>query len=253
MAVVGLLAVGGLSACRSYAGTAAFIGDTRVSIAQVDSVEASIPAAVIKANNVTTSVGQQVVAQYETFLNLMQKYAKENNLGAPTVPASAVTAEGQQLGLTAAEAQKNGFAQLIAAVTTWESYLVSKTPKRASTQADYQSLYNELVKAGTLPATTSFAQVASTLQTEVPDLGGINDLRDGLNAAAKKYDVTVNPRYLGACSKAPCAGFEIPLLQVNDQTNQIAFAGAYVEMGGDATPAVLDSPTPTPPAAAAAQ
>ncbi len=254
--VCGLLAVTALSACRTDAGSAAFVGPTRITQDQVSSVESQIPAAILQASGGTSDAdARQFVLSYQTMLALMKQYAKDNKLGTPSSSdtAQALAAEGQSLGINATDLPKNQFAKLVTDVALWVNYLEAKTPQRAGTDADYRALFNELVMAGTIPAGTTYAQVKPVFQQEAPQLGGILDLQKELNNAAKDYGVSINPRYIPSCSKQNCSGLEFALLRVNDQQNQISFDGAYVKLGGDASPAVLDVPTPVVTQAAAAQ
>jgi len=243
--------MGALSACRSDAGTAAFVDNTRITADQVDATESAIPTEVLTSGQVPLNVARQVVIQDQTFLALMKQYAKDNKLGAPSVTSDELTVAGQSFNLNAAESQTNKWVQLVVNTAVWQNYLLSKTPTRPTTDADYKALYQELVTTGVLKSTVTFAQVQQTLQNEAPGFGNAVDLRAKLDAAAKTYDVSVNPRYLTTCTKAPCAGFEVPLLNIDDQQTQVSFKGVYVQLGGDATPAVLDLPTPAPSAAAA--
>ena len=243
---MGALALTALSACRNDSGAAAFVDQTKITSSYVDGVVNSVPAEVLTKLGATKAALQENVAESATFSAVAKQFAKDKGYSTPPTSPSAVTQVAQGYGLPA----NNAFVKLTVEASTWRAYLLSKQPTRAATEAEYQQVFADASKEGVVPAGTTYEAARSELQQIAPDTGTASALRADLAAAIKKYDVSVNPRYTGTCSRSACTGLEFPIQVVQLPNSGGAFYANFVNMGGTANPAVLDLPTPAAAAAA---
>jgi hypothetical protein len=254
--VLSLLALGGVSACRNDAGAASYVGDTKVTQDYVNNAVNSVGEKKLTAAGLPLPQARTLMAQYATFNDLAAKYAKEKGYDAPPPDVETVANAAKALDVP----ESNLFVQTYAQGTAWTNFLLSKQPNVAATDADYHQVYDELVKIGALPSTTSYESVKSQLAQAVPNASAGVALSNDLNKAAKRYDITINPRYAAPCtqpepaaggmSPPPCGGLSFPLGYIQSQSGSIPLF--VVRMGGTATPAVFDIPTPQASATAPA-
>ena len=244
---LGALAVGALSACRTEAGAASFVGNTKISESFVDNVAASVPAAA----QIPKDQVRALAVDYQTFNVLAAKLAKDKGWGTATASADEVQQFGQQLGLSAGAAQDNAFIQVLTQADAWKSLLASKvTPAKPTPDAERQ-VYDNLVASQAVDPSTPFASVQGQIaQIQVfPQAMG---LQNELEKAAKTYDVSINPRYAQPCTdaskvtSATCSAFEIPLLQIQGQSGQ-AIPALYLRIGENG-PGVIDQVQASPAA-----
>jgi hypothetical protein len=241
---MGLIAVGALSACRTDAGTAVFVGNHSISEAQVDKAVADLPAGVIQNDN----DARNLMASTAAFNEVAKRLAKDKGYGTATPTSEELTSFGAQYKLTPAQAAKNSFIVTYAQALAWRDLLLSKMPNKAPTEAGLMEAYANLAGAGAITPGTSYA----TVKPEIAGIQGIGqaiELQSEMDATAKRYDITVNPRFVPSCSKAPCAGLTFPLLEVSSTDGSQTFEVLFFNMGTSTNPVVLDSPAPPQPAA----
>jgi hypothetical protein len=237
---MGALAAGGLSACRTYSGSAAYIGDTRITTTQVDSTIASLP----KGSPVPAAEAQQLTLAYSALNAVAAKVGAQTGVATPKPDATEVSQIASQLKVPA----NNKFVQLIAQGDAWLNALLAKAPKVTPTDADLMLVYNTLIADGTVfqgGPTPSFTDIRPQLQ-QIPNLDQGLGLYQQMSAAAKSSDITINPRYAASCTQIPCPSLEIPVFTVQLASGQTVTALA-VPLDDESHPVALD-PTPTPSA-----
>jgi hypothetical protein len=139
---------------------------------------------------------RQRVVQFILFNELARRYAAEKGL-AFTAPD--YTSLAPQLGLPA----DNPYVKLAADSDAYRTLLLTKVSAAIPTEADLVDAYARVKKAS--PDAPSYAELKPQL-VALPDLGQGIALRAELDAAMKRYGVTLNPRY---------EPIEIPLIVVS--------------------------------------
>jgi hypothetical protein len=114
------------------------------------------------------------------------------------------------------------------------------------TDAELRAVYDNLVDQGVIKD-TPFNEV----KPQIAAISNLNEaiaLKRAFEGTAKKYDVSVNPRYTGTCTKAPCDAIKIPLLPVQLQDGSQVVA-VYIQFDTEPSPAVIDGTPPATPTA----
>lgn len=234
IAAVGVIAVGSLTACRTDAGTAAYVSDTRITDEQVNKIVSSIPAGLAETSNARLAVVNDLV-----FNTATAKYAASQGIAKPPITDAArgQVAQNFQIDNNAAN---RPLIDLEAETNEWMALLLAKAPTSAPSDADLMELFNEL-KAD-FPAGTTFAQAKPTL-LQVPNLPQGLAVRNQLQPAFKTYNISINPRYANNCTKAPCAGPFIPLVQVQGADGNSIDVVTLPLTGANASPPAVDLPS----------
>lgn len=235
---MGALAVGGLTACRTDSGSAAYVGNTRISNADVDGIVASLP----KNGPVTAEEARQLTITYGAFNALAAKVAASKGLGTAKPDKTEITGIASELKVD----PSNKFVQTIAQGDAWRTLLMSKAPKVTPNDVELKQIYQNLVSAGNVFQGTppSFEEVRSELLT-IPDLDQGVGLYREMTAAAAKSNISVNPRYAAPCTASPCASLEFPVFAVALQSGQ-SVTVLNLQLDDEAHPVVVDqTPAPT--------
>jgi hypothetical protein len=242
VAAIGVLALGGLAACRTDAGTAAYVGNTRITDSQVESVVKLVPSNLPDASAVRVGVVNDFV-----FNAVAAKYAASKGISAPAVTDD-VRAEAAQALQVSNDAKHRPLIDLEAQANQWKQALLSTAPNTPPTDADLMTAFNN-VKAA-IPGVT-FEQ----LKPQILQLQGLSQavaLRNQMASAIKGYDISISPRYANNCVKAPCPGTYVPLLQAQGQAGTLDVVTLPLTQD-NATPAVVDQPAPATQAPAPQQ
>jgi hypothetical protein len=242
---MGALAMSVLTACRTNAGAAVLIGNTTISEAQIDKAVAGLPSGVAG----TTADARNFLTSIKAFNEVARRLAKDKNYGSVTPTSADITSLGAQLKLDPAASAKNEFVLDYAQAVEWRTLLLSKMPDKAPTEAGLMEAFANLTNQQAFQAGTTYAQAKPTIATQIPGLGQAIELQSELEATAKTYDITVNPRYFPACSHAPCGALSFPVFEFTPPGGSQQFEILFLQMGESASPAVLDSPAPPQPAA----
>lgn len=235
-----------LAGCQADAGTAAYIGNTRITNAMVDRTADSVsnvPGATVADLRLST-------LENLAFIQIAQRYARLKGYPAPAVTADQLDAYGTSLQLSPAEARTNPFVVSTATARAWTSFLLSKTPSVTPTDAELLDIYQRAVAAG-LADPNSFETIKPQIAS-VDGLGAAIALQRDLEAQMRRYGVQTSPRYQIACTKAPCAPIEYPLLLLQTQDGSSSFHAVVLPLSAPvASPAVLDAPVTAVPQAPA--
>jgi hypothetical protein len=247
---IGLTAIGLLSACRMDAGSAAFVGNSRITEAYVDKVASSVPQS---ATSISVNQARDLAVTYTTFNALAEHIAKDKGYARPAPTTEQISTIVTDFNIPVAQSSTNEFVKVLAQANAWENFLAGKAASVTPTDPELKQVYDNLVAQGVITPTdpgSSFSELKSAI-AGLQGIGNAVTLQRQLEVAAKKYDLDINPRYAISCTVAPCSAIQIPLLpvQLQDGSSKI---GLYVRLGGDALPVVLDSPAPAAPATAAA-
>jgi polyhydroxyalkanoate synthesis regulator phasin len=237
-----VVAMGLLSACREDAGSAAFVGNTRITEAYVDKVAGAVP---VTPTGISATQARQLAITYTTFNALAAHIAQDEHLARPVPTADQTSTIVTDFSIPAADASSNEFVKVLAQANAWENLLASKAAAAKPTDAELKQVYDNLVAQGVITEGESGAAF-SDLKSQIAGLQGLGNaitLQRQLEVAAKKYDLEVNPRYAGECTVAPCSALQIPLLpvQLQDGTSK---TGLYVRLDGNTDPVVLDKTVP---------
>jgi hypothetical protein len=239
---MGALALGGLSACRTDAGSAGFVGNSRITDSHLESIAsgAGTPAAVPK------SAVEGAALQNIIYNDVAARYAKEHGVKTPAVTSAQLTAVAQEFG----SKLTSEFTKIAAQADAWNVALTGDTKAVTPTDAELMAIYQRAVTANVAPPNQFAATKPEILA--VPDLGQAVGLQRALDAAVRRYNVSINPRFQPACASTPCDEFSIPVLQLENQSGAVFNAVVLPLDPAGAEPPVLDQPTPAPSTSAAA-
>lgn len=244
IAALGVLAVSALAACRTDAGTAAWVGNTRISDDQVDTIAESIPSKVLDPASARVFTMTELV-----FNEAAARYAKSKGIAAPAVTDTTRSTVAQQLGI-ANDPNKFPVVALHAMTNEWLALLLAQQPSTAPSDADLQALFNEL-KVDFPPGTT-FDQARQTL-LQVPNLPQAVSLRNSMTPSLKSDNIQISPRYANNCTKAPCPAPAVPLAYVTTSDGTQINVVVLPLTSSNASPAAIDLPATTSNTAAPTQ
>jgi hypothetical protein len=216
----GALTLTALTGCRLEAGSAAFVGGTRFTQAQVDGMLAAYTRDGGQLPDTARPQARKSVAGELVFVALARRYAQEKGYPDPTFDYSSAAS---QSSLPASDPYLQMHVQALA----YQQLLLSKADALTPSEADYREMYQRLVDGG-LSAT--YAQIRPELQ-QISGIGQGLSLRNALTAAVKRYNVVVNPVY---------GDIEYPLVQVSG-TSGGTFVLVSLPLGTGGSPAVVDA------------
>jgi hypothetical protein len=189
-AVAGALALAALTGCRFESATdAAYVGDTRYTLADIDRAINTLKADGADLSNVDQgALRQQFIVRF-VFRDVAKRYAQEKGYPAPSVDYNSIA---QSTGLPVSDP----YVQVRAQDEAYVKLLMSKVAPVQPTDADYHDAYELLLSQQAVSAGTE-DQVKPQLQQSLSDtIGQGVALRNELTAAMTRYDTSVNPRYL---------------------------------------------------------
>lgn len=244
VAALGVLAAGALAGCRSETGTAAYVGDTRITEAHIDSVVDTVRIDGLDVTNDVRGNLRQYAVRNLAFIALAEQYAASKNITLkPLTDAQAVQFVQGRFNLppTAASAQ---FFRDWAQADLDETTLVAAETPVTPTDQQLRDIYARGVAGGVTAA--PYPQVKAQIEN-ITGLGQALALQAGLAKIGQGNDIQVNPRYYPAQQLGrPAEGLDYPLIQVQNSNGQ--FVDIVVAPLGKPDPApVVDAPqTPTP-------
>lgn len=238
IAAIGVLAGGAVTACRSDAGAAAWVGGTRISSSQVETIAGAVP-----NQGADRSSARVTVVTLKVFNTAAAKFAASRHIDAPAVTDAQINQAASAQRVDPADIPaRRPWLELVVTTNGWVSALTSSEPAATPTEADYQRLFTEL-QADFQPGTT-FSQAKQTFQ-QIPGLAQGIALRNELEPVLKSYHISISPRYANACAAAPCPAPYIPLVQVQGPNGPIDVVNlALTER--NASPAAIDLPASVP-------
>jgi hypothetical protein len=234
---LGAVALGGLAACRNEAGTAAYVGDTRITYDQVNAVATGAPSA-----GAARQIDCAAPISSLTFIELANDYAAEQHLTLPIPTSADLTSAAQAFGVSADKAQTSQFVKVCATAIEDNNFLLAKVTAVSPTDAELQPGFLSAVAAGIIPDNQFEAYKQQIMQ--VNGVGEAFGLQRALATTAKKNTVVINPRFAPSCSAVPCPGVSFAILRLQTQAGA-AFDAVTLPLTSPATaPAVVDRPAP---------
>jgi hypothetical protein len=225
VALVGALLVGGLTACRAENGSAAFIGDTRISSEQVQDVLDGLKTNGLEIDPTREGEARREVTSAMIFVEVAKRYAKAHDYPEPTLAPQSIAAKYQ---LPA----NDKFVQLLAESQGYSQLLEQQITPATVTEADYLAAADHAIAQG-VGSPAQRTDIAGEIKAQFgQEMGRGIAVRDELAKAVKQYNVSVNPRFAPASTalvSAPTAGGATVNLVVLPLTN-----------GAGEPPAVID-------------
>jgi hypothetical protein len=248
-AVVAVLAVTGLSACRNEPDVAAYIGKTAISadrvnaiyddakdrlaasVAQVGTDQSADPAAPTQTPKLL--IDRAEVAMTLVGLDALRGLAQQQKLTAVPVPP----AEAAEMVQLPAEAEfVKVYGEYRGYILAFAQSLGASLQSVQPTEADLRDVYQRLKSGGALPkeGDTSFENFTKTLPEQDAQVLQQNiGLRNALNAQIQKLNTTINPRY---------GNGELALVRFRDGNDQVKPLIVLSFVAQSAAPAVTKRP-----------
>ncbi len=227
VALAGALALTGLTACQEQPTVAAYVGDVRLTNADVEKAVSEFPAATRDTH--AGDIRQLVVSAFVT-REVATKIAKDRQLTLEPADPAVYQRDAARLGIS----PTGGFIRLEAEATAAMKSIAALSRSHPPTDEDQRAVFAELVKAGVIPPGTPYGEVKAQLDS--PELRAALGLRPVLADAVHADGVMVNPRY------RPLSIY-VPFTLANGQVQ----SDLSIPLDGKASPAVVDAS----PAAAA--
>jgi hypothetical protein len=192
-AVVALLAVTGLSACRSAPDVAVYIGNTKaVTEDEVQRIWDDTTAKLVtnpQTGRAVMPITRQDIVNTLAGLDVLGRVVQQRGLSAANVPVEGIA---QSLGLSPDATFAADFARYEGLVGA----IAAKSQPTQPTPADVRSVYDRLRAAGGLSSDVTFEQFAGGLsQQGRQTLQGSFGMRRDLQPEVEKMNVRANPRY----------------------------------------------------------
>lgn len=181
VAVLGLLAAGGLVACRADPAVAAYVDDQRITEAEVDDVMAELGEVVADPAQLATLRDQ--VVEMRVLTEVTGRYAEQEGLAVPEPDPARI---GGEIGL----APEHPYVQVAAGFAAAMEALRGSVAPVPPTDADQREVYDQLAAQG---LTVPFEQVRPDLNEQL--LGEPVALRNLLIEVVARADIQLNPRY----------------------------------------------------------
>ena len=234
---MGALALGGLSACRSDAGTAAFVGNTRFTDAQVTKAALGVKTPGVSSSDVKHDYVLNLV-----YIEVLRKYAAATGVTLTEPTADYLS----QLATQFDAPTTDPFVVAQARTRAYAESLAAKATPATPTDAELQPMFQRAV-AAQLADPTAFDTFKSTIMG-VPGFTNFVGLQKELVKSETNDNISINPRYAAPCTASPCSGFQFDMLPLGNGQGQ-QFSSVILPLGPDSTPAVLDQSQAPAPAA----
>jgi hypothetical protein len=219
VAVAGL-ALAALTGCRLETGSAAYVGGTRFSQAQVDDMLAAYKRDGGALQETDRPQARRSIASEMVFLAVARRYATEKGYDTPAFDYSSAAS---QSSLPASDP----YLRMHVEADAYQQLLLQHSTAVTPTDADFREMYQHLVDGG---LTASYEQIKPELQ-QIAGVGQGLGLRNALSAAVRRYGVQLNPVF---------GDIEYPVVRVSG-TNGGSFVLVSVPLGSGAAPAVVDA------------
>jgi hypothetical protein len=205
VAVAGALALPGLAACRDLPAVAAYVGDARITNAQVEAMVNQTVSDFPADPGQTGADRQQQEADrraqeagtYRTDIvslfvgrEVARRLAQEHGIGVPAVDAAQLPLIADAMKLSPG----SEFVQLYAEAMAAFHAIQGIGPPQAPTEADKQEVFQYLLHAQP-PSVTPGQYEGIKSQLDSTEMRAALGLRTVLRDALHKYQVSVNPRY----------------------------------------------------------
>jgi hypothetical protein len=243
-----VVAVGALSACQDQAGTAAFVGGTRITVGDVEKsvdgilaacdaakASASATAAAPPACGPTAQELRALAVQDKVTIAVASRYAAEHGIKPPVVDPQEIATTAQQLGIAA----NDPFINEYVTARAWANALDDAATPVTPTEAELHGIYDRARSAGV--TNQPYAQVRAPI-SQITGLGQAVAVQRELAAAATSYGVSIGPRYQPSAEVGtPAVGLQLPLLQIQGPAGPVTVLS--VDFGQTASPAVVSVPS----------
>lgn len=242
MVAVGTVAIIALAGCRTNAGTAAYVGDTRITDATVDKTADSVT----NVPGYTPDALRANTLADLTFIEIAKRYAKAKGYAAPTVTADQLDTLATQVGVAPDRASTNAFVVATVTARSWANLLLDKTTAVRPTDAELLEIYQRAVAQGVADPNTF-----DTLKPQIAAVDGLGAalaLRRELLTRMRQDGVTTSPRYRLDCPSAPCRPIAFPLLILQGGQGGSVFNAVVLPLSTTTgSPAVVDAPVTIAP------
>jgi hypothetical protein len=185
VAVVGVLALPALAACREAPSVAAYVGGVQLTNAQVDKMVAEFPAD--RRETDTGDLRRGIVSLFVT-RELSRLLAQQNGITIPPVEAGQAEMLADDLKVRV----DSEVVRLDAEATAARHAIARIGGQQAPTDADKREVFAYLVRSQQVQP-NQYDQVKGEIDS--PDMQQALGLRHVLRDALHTYQVTVNPRY----------------------------------------------------------
>ena len=190
VAVLGIAAVAGMSACRVESGAALFVQGTRVEESRVNDIAEAAPKvlpptpASPRPQELSAGMARQLTVSWLTAVELAKKVSAHTHV---PLPGPDYATASQVVGGD----DKNAFTRLYAEYTAYRPVLFTGSAPVEPTEADKQAFGDSISQ--------QFGQVPSDLDeaiaTELPRLSQVLGEQKQLESLFAEYDAFTNPRY----------------------------------------------------------
>jgi hypothetical protein len=185
-AVAGVLALSALAGCRAEPGSAAFVGNTRITTAQVNDVVDGVKADGGKVDPADEGALRQTVATAMVFLEVAKRYAAEKGLPAPQVDYQSVASRNQL-------PEGDPLVKLVAESNAYLNLVLSNAPATTPTDADYNAAADLLATQGVQGDRAAIIeQLKSGFSQQIAQ--GVS-IKNELTPIIQRENVSMNPLY----------------------------------------------------------
>jgi hypothetical protein len=194
---------------RAQPGTAAYVGDVRITEKRIDGMVEEVRRS---APNRNPAGLRGLVVSTLVLSELAEKAAKANSID---VPAPAYDEVARSTGLPA----DSDLARAIAELDAAGGALIQKSTPVQPTERDLRDIYEGLITSQSIPDTTTFEDAKQQLSAN-SSLPGVLGARALLLEQAKKIGLEVNPRYRPLTASIGSVGVPMVLAEgigVSDQ------------------------------------
>jgi len=214
------LTLAALAGCQVEPGTAAYVGNTTYTKADVDKMLAQAERDSAKFDPKQEQGVRQQIPLYQVFVDIAARFAKEKNYGSPTVDTASLA---QQSGLP----ESDPYLQLYAKVDAYRTLLLKNADAVQPTDAQVREVYRYLIGKGVTKA--SYEELAPQL-LQIQGFAQAIEVRRELADAVRRYNVRLNPLY----------DPDFLLLSVQSQQGSDIAVVVVSLAGGNGAPAVRD-------------
>jgi hypothetical protein len=189
-AVAGVLALTVLAGCRTEPGSAAFVGDTRITTSQVNDVLDGYKADGGQIKSADEGARRRDIANLLVFIEIAKRFAAQKNLPAPQPDYAA---QAQAANVPASDP----WVRLVADYNAYRALVEANAPAVTPTEADYLDAADLLIRQGFpedqgIPSDRN--QIADALKSSDLIATGLA-VRNALTPVVKDANVSVNPAF----------------------------------------------------------
>ena len=216
----GALALAALAGCQVEPGTAAYVGNTTYTKADVDKILAQAERDSSKLDPRQEQGVRQQISLFQVFVDVATRFAGEQHYGSPALDPASVA---QQIGLP----ESDPYVQLLTKVDAYKTLLLNNAKPVQPTDAQVREVYRYLIGKGVTKA--SYEELAPQL-LQIQGFAQALEVRRELADAVRRYNVRLNPLY----------DPDFLLLSVQSQQGSDIAVVVVSLAGGNGAPAVRD-------------